>query len=228
MISSAVKNNNFAVYDPQQNVNMVPLTIKEILKMTSLRRGDTLNHRYMKHFSWVENEHSSLNGRIEYINKTIAYIMKSIPLRESPVTLVSLGSGGLLTEWFIHQQLHKAGYRQLDWRVIDLDYQNGGYELCRKDFKVEAGNDNVKAFTTEQTYLSKSIGHGLLADIDKNQGPVVVLNISPPRAIADSSSAAVYDPDCMLIRGRPVEKAEKANGIYLLMASPEFKRICLT
>ncbi len=224
MIPLTVKNMDLPTYAPQQDVKMVPLTVGDVLKMTSLKHGDRLNHRCMRHFSWVENEHSSLNGRIEYINKTTSRIIESIQLRESPVTLVSLGSGGLLTEYFLHQQLKNAGCRQLYWRVIDLDYQNDGYEPCRKDFKVEAGNENVKAFTTEQAYLRKSIDHKFLSDNDKNQGVVVVLNVSPPRAITNSSSSEGYDSDCMLIRGRPIEEAEKANSIYLLMASPASKK----
>jgi hypothetical protein len=223
VIPSTVKNRDLPTSAPQQDVKMAPLTVGDVLKMTRLEHGDPLNHRRMRHFSWVENECSSLKGRIDYINKTTSRIIESIPLRESPVTLVSLGSGGLLTEYFIHQQLKKAGYRQLYWRVIDLDYQNSGYEQCRKDFKIEAGNENVKAFTTEQAYFRKSIDHNFLSDNDKNQGAVVVLNVSPPRAITDSSSTAGYDSDCMLIRGRPIEEAEKANGIYLLMASPASK-----
>lgn len=85
--------------------------------------------------------------------------------------MISLGSGGLLTEYFINKSLKNSGYKDLNWRIIDPDYQNNGYEQCRKEFK-DRVNGKVMAFTTEQTYLNKSLGHSGLADNDKIAEPL--------------------------------------------------------
>ncbi|XBS68036.1 hypothetical protein ABK905_14220 [Acerihabitans sp. KWT182] len=225
MIPSAIKNNDPTAFNPRHNVEVPPLTVRDVIKITRLAHGKMLNHRHFGNFSWVENEHSSLNGRIDYLNKATMHIIESLSSRENPVTLVSLGSGGLLTEWFLHQQLKRAGFQKLNWRLIDVDYQKGGYEECLKDFKKKLEKEDVRAFITEQDYFNETIGHDNLKNNDKAQGAVVVLNIAPPRALKSSSAlAAANDPDCMLVRGRPIQEVEKANGIYLFKASQTYKQ----
>lgn len=202
-----------------------PLTTDRVIKESYLKQDMLYNFRFMGNLSWIENEHiASLNGRIDFINKVTSTIVETIPLKDTPITFISLGSGGLLTEYFINESLKNSGYKDLNWRIIDPDYQNNGYKQCRKEFK-ERVNDNVMAFTTEQTYLNKSLGHSGLAENDKNRGATVVLSINPPTALAGSSATVSYDPDCMLLGGMPVEDVRKANAIYLLVTQTDHKEM---
>lgn len=115
-----------------------------------------------------------------------------MPLRDKPITLISLGSGGLLTESFINEKIKNSGYKDISWRIIEPDYQNNGYKLCREEVKKRV-NDNIVAFTTEQKYLNKSLGHSVLAENDKNRGTVVVLAIDPPAILSAESAKVSHD-----------------------------------
>lgn len=223
--SIATSSTGTSVHISHHDSQASPLTTDRVIKESYLKQDAPCNSRCMGHLSWVENEHiASLNGRIDFINKVTSNIVETIPLRDTSITLISLGSGGLLTETFINESLKNSGYKDLNWRIIDPDYQNNGYEQCRKEFK-ERVNGKVMAFTTEQTYLNKSIGHSGLAENDKNSGATVVLSIDPPTALSGSSAEVSYDPDCMLLKGRPVEDVRKANGIYLLVTQTDYKEM---
>ncbi len=201
------------------------LTIDRIIKETVPAYDDQCIYRYLGHLSWVENDtFASLNARIDFINKTVALIMEKIPSRDMPITFISLGSAGLLTEFFIHDQLTKFGYNNLHWRAIDIDYQNNKYDNCRKEFCHKV-NDQFRAFTTEQTYLKKSMGGYFLAQNDKDLGATIVLSIIPPTALPKTSSKPDDVSGCMFIRGRPVRDPIKANGIYLLVTSSKFSSL---
>jgi len=174
-----------------------PLTTDYVMRDSNLRDTDSgCDARLIGNLSWIENEQvASLNSRIDFINKMTSHILEKIPLRDTPITLISLGSGGLLTEYFIHQQLENSGYQDINWRIIDSDYQNGGYENTRKEFR-EKVNGNVRAFTAEQAYLNKPLAEGdkKLAGNDRNRGAAVILAINPPTIL---SSAESFDDSFM-------------------------------
>lgn len=225
MTPSISTSTDTSVHISHHDYQASPLTIDRVIKESYLNQDSQCNSRCMGHLSWVENEHvASLNGRIDFINKVTSYIIETIPVRDTLITLISLCSGGLLTEFLINEQLKNSGYKDLNWIVIDPDYQNNGYEQCRKEFKERVDN-KVMAFTTEQAYLKKSLGHSGLAENDKNRGAIVVLSIDPPTVLSGSSAEVSYDPDCMLLRGRPVEDVRKANGIYLLVTQTAYKEM---
>ncbi|HHX8750048.1 TPA: hypothetical protein ACVPFL_002215 [Morganella morganii] len=214
-------NTDTSAHISHHNYQAAPLTPERVTRNSCLTQKDQCSSRSMGHLSWVEYEHvASLHDRIDFINKVTSYIADTIPLQDTPITLISLGSGGLLTESFIDEQLKNSGYKDLNWRVIDPNYQNNGYAQCRKEFKQRV-NNNIRAFTTEQAYLNKSLGHYGLAENDKNHGATVILSIFPPTALAEIS----YDPDCMVLKGRSVEDVSKANGIYLFVVPPDYKEM---
>ncbi|MBN3262035.1 hypothetical protein [Pectobacterium brasiliense] len=198
------------------------LTDEIILKKTNIMssRYKEYDFRCMGELSWVEGESfSSLNGRVDFINQVVSNVKRDAPSKDIPVTFISLGSAGLLTEFFIHDQLKKSGYDNLTWRVIDTDYQDNGYHQCRKEFR-EKVNNNFKAFTTEQAYLSKKVGNNALAVDDRSRGVTVVLSIDPPTPLSDAADyfEAMSQTDMMGIRGMPIDDKciEKANAIYLI------------
>ncbi|TCV99805.1 hypothetical protein [Biostraticola tofi] len=198
------------------------LTIDRITNETVPVYDNQCIYRYLGHLSWVENDaFASLNAKVDFINKTVAVIMEKIPWRDMRITFISLGSAGLLTEFYIHDQLRKFGYNNLHWRAIDIDYQNNTFDNCRKEFSHKV-NEQFRAFTTEQTYLKKSMGGYFLAQNDRDLGATIVLSIIPPTALPKTASKADDVSGCMFIRGRPVKDPIKANGIYLLVTSNKF------
>ncbi len=203
----------------EQLVNVLPpLTIRSLLRDTYLDTGQEVNIRRKGELSWIENQNvASLTGRIEFINQLISYVIENIPQRNTPLTLVSMGSGGLLTEKFINQQLKKAGYSDIHWRMIDVDYQQNGYRPSRNEFRDKV-EKNVLSFTSEQAYLNKNSGPTTLAVDDKFRGASIILSIDPPSPLEGQEAATCDVSDCMLIRGRPVNDIKQANAIYLLVA----------
>ncbi|WP_369790823.1 hypothetical protein [Rouxiella sp. WC2420] len=203
----------------EQPVNVLPpLKIRSLLRDTYLDTGQEVNIRRKGELSWIENQNvASLTGRIEFINQLISYVIENIPQRNTPLTLVSMGSGGLLTEKFINQQLKKAGYSDIHWRMIDVDYQQNGYRQSRNEFRDKV-EKNVLSFTSEQAYLNQNSGPTPLAVDDKFRGASIVLSIDPPSPLEGQEAAASELSDCMLIRGRPVNDIKQANGIYLMVA----------
>lgn len=214
-------NTDTSAHISHHNYQAAPLTTERVIQNSCLTQKDQCSSRSMGHLSWGEYEHlASLHDRIDFINKVTSYITDKIPLRDTPITLISLGSGGLLTESFIDEQLKNSGYKDLNWRVIDPDYQNNGYAQCRNEFKQRV-NNNVMAFTTEQAYLNESPGHYGLAENDKNHGATVILSIFPPTVLPEISC----DPDSMVLKGRSVEDVSEANGIYLFVVPPNYKEM---
>ncbi len=200
------------------NLPAPPLTTNHIINNSYLEKTCFgCESRIMGNLSWVENDEvASLNSRIDFINRTVSTIIETMPSQETPITLVSLGSGGLLTEYFIHQQLKTSGYQDINWRIIDADYKNGGLEDSRKEFRATVAG-KVKAFTAEQAYLNKSPEENgeKLATSDKQRGAVVVLSINPPTIL---SSETAIDSSCISLRGSALQDASKANAIYLMAA----------
>ncbi|MBG6247136.1 MULTISPECIES: hypothetical protein [Symbiopectobacterium] len=176
----------------------------------------------MSHLSWFEDENiASCNSRIDFINQVASKIEQEMPSRNSPITLISLGSAGLLTEFFIHEQLKKSGYEDINWRVIDTEYKNDGFKQSLHEFNKQV-NSNCKSFRTEQEYLSASSGNIELAESDKCKGNVVVLSINPPTELSKFSDG-YNDPECLLVKGTTVEKAGDANEICLTIAGNDYK-----
>ena len=223
MIPSIHANPDASVPVPGHYYQAYPLTTTDVLKTTYLKLDGAKSHRCLGNLSWSENELiASLHCRVYFVNRLLSSVIEMIPSRDIPITVVSLGAGGLLTEYYINEQLKNSGYEDISWRLIDLEYQKNGYDECRKEFKDRVTGD-VMAFSTDQKYLNKLAGHGRLAEDDKRRGAVILLSIDPPNALSGLAAEAASAPDCMLLRGSPVDDYSKANGIYLLVAQPAYK-----
>lgn len=200
--------------DPQLD----PLTLRHVLRESYLEPGSTHNIRRMGELSWVENQRiASLETRITFINKMVNHVLEHLPMKDTALTFISLGAGGLLTERLIDYQLKKAGYQTIRWRLIDIDYQQQGYEEARRAFREKADNQALY-FTTEQAYLNKSIGATALAEDDRQRGATLLLTLDPPTPLEHSVMDSPSYKACLLVRGRPIDDISKANGIYLLVA----------
>lgn len=218
--SVSIKPNN-PVHVSHDDYQVNQLTVDRVIQESHMKHDGLRSFRYIGSRSWFENENiASLNGRVDFINKITSCMIESIPLRDKPITFISLGSAGLLTESFINEQLKTAGYKDISWRIIDVDYKSNGYEQCRKEFR-EQVNANVRAFTSEQAYLNKSLDHGMLAENDKNRGAIVILSINPPTDLENKN----YPADYMILKGRPTEDVKKANAVYFIFTPNSHKEM---
>ncbi|GLY59478.1 hypothetical protein Pcaca05_03360 [Pectobacterium carotovorum subsp. carotovorum] len=211
------------------------LTDEIILKKTNIihskyEKYEKYDFRCMGKLSWVEGGNlPTLNGRVDFINQVVSNVKRETASKNIPITFISLGSAGLLTEFFIHDQLKESGYDNLSWRVIDTDYRDNGYHLCCKEFRERVSN-NFGFFTTEQAYLNNKIGSNVLAEDDRSRGVTVVLSIDPPNPLSNAADyfEAMSQKNTMGIRGMPLDDKyiEKANAIYLIpMEEDKFNAI---
>lgn len=203
------------------NINTPDLTVEQVITQTHVKHNDIWNFRHRGDLFWSEKDNVvSLEGRVEFINKVSARILEIFPLKDTPITLVSLEAGGLLTEAYINERLVNLGYNNLSWRVIDFTYHKSYCQDVFREFK-NSVNENIRVFTTEQAYFNKRIGDISLADGDKVQGKTVILNQCPPTI----KSHVGYDSDCMLVKGWPLDHVDKANAIYVMIIQRGIKNL---
>ena len=219
MLTSSITCSENSTPRLQHHLPAFPLMTYNVIRDSHLQTSHSIcNSRVIGSLSWIENEQiASLNSRVTFINEITYFISEKIPSRETPLTLVSLGSEGLLMEYFIHQQLKKSGYRDISWRVIDSGYQNNGYANSRNEFTQKV-DGKVNVFTTEQAYFNKAsdVAGENLASRDKHRGAVIILSINPPAALFPEK---LIEHNSICLRGHAVTDINVANSIYLMVAS---------
>ncbi|XBS69684.1 hypothetical protein ABK905_25835 [Acerihabitans sp. KWT182] len=194
-----------------------PLTARHVEEETDLNADDQHALRGRNGLFWFESkEIASLDARITFINNVTDRIFHTIPAKDTPITLISLGAGGLLTEAYIHQRLQQANYTNIAWRIIDVLYSDKFYNKFLKQFKDEVGG-HCRAFTTEQAYFKKAIGSGSLVEDDKVRGEIIVLAINPPTTFKDSVVKPGKSAETLEFFGMPQSDYNKANAIFLLL-----------
>jgi hypothetical protein len=117
--------------------------------------------------------------RIQFVNSIVAKIDSEQPVRSWPVTLISLGAGGVLTEFLIDQQLRKAGYTDLRWRLIEADrrteFADAYLDFAERLATATGRPADLKHYFSEQQYLNCPS-----ATADQAAGLRVLLEIDPP------------------------------------------------
>ena len=205
----------------------VSLTTEVVANQTHLRQKGNIVYRQMSDMFWNEHEDiSSLYSRVSYINSVLNHIQQ-ISNKDRAITLISFGSGGLLMEYFILKQLQHYGYRDISWRVIDIDYgdyhlrQHHAYDLSLDAFsKIIPGR--VSVHCSDQHYFDSCFG-GSNAIYDRTRGATVLLAIDPPTAPSQILGTACDDPKRMSVKGRPVEEITNANCLYVIASDPEMQ-----
>lgn len=197
------------------------------MNKTHLQPHGQLIYRFQDRLFWCEHEDvSSLHSRVSYINTLMNHIRQTMPNRDQPLTLISLGAGGLLMESFIHAQLQGNGYQDISWRVIDIEYGPDGTQRCLSH------RDSLEAFATlaaeklavycsDQRYFNTFMG-GNGATNDRGRGATVLLGIDPPTSSSQALGMVCFDPQSMSVKGRPVEDVTDANYFYLIACDPEY------
>ncbi len=184
-------------------------------------------HSEIRSMQSIEHPHiASRSSKIKIINEA-ANIIESMPA-DKPVTVVSMGSGALLTEHLIHDQLTEERKENVKWRCIDTNYAKSTANA--EQFKIAAaarsefGQDkkDARAFSTADTYLSKTENGQKLVDIDK-KGSVLILSIDPPTPLPDSLSGVSEETKeaGFFLVGKivPKEEIKKANMVLLTLAN---------
>lgn len=206
----------------------VALTPTSVMSQTHLRQHGRLLYRYQGSLFWCEHEDvSSLHSRVSYLNKVVNHIRQTMPCRDQPLTLISLGAGGLLMESYIHAQLQGDGYQDINWRVIDIEYGPNATQGCLShrdslDAFAEITAGKLAVYGSDQHYFNTFMG-GDGATNDRNHGATVLLAIDPPTSVSQAMGTAGLDSQCMSVKGRPVEDIADANCLYLIASDPEHK-----
>lgn len=196
-----------------------PLTEAGVTNNSTLRHYNHYPCRFREALYWVEDTHiATLDIRIEFINRLVTTLERKIIQRDSAITLISLGSGGLLTEYFIHQQLTRSGYHNLTWRIIDTNYSRPCFKPCLDTF-IALTNSRTKAFITEQAYFNTLSDHSLLAEEDCNNRAAIILAVVPP--VLENSNMLISEHT--RLRGVPVTNFSEANSLYLVLNFSEKK-----
>lgn len=168
--------------------------------------------RFREGLSWMEIDRlARLEERVNFINTLLDKITTVFNDKTQPMTLISLGAGGLLTEFYIHQQLILAGYKQLKWRVIDMAYveHNENFRGYMDTFSQSVAP--VNHFANEQAYFAS----GIAAD-DKYAGARVLLSIAPPTILETCP-----EDNGLLMYGIKVDNIQEANAIYFCLGDSD-------
>ncbi|NRO99593.1 hypothetical protein GWC77_27435 [Paraburkholderia sp. NMBU_R16] len=158
---------------------------------------------------------ASYEGRIAFINRVAAEI-NSLSA-DLPITVLSLGSGRLLTEHLIHERLLKDKQRAVRWRCIDPMYAS------RRDNALEARRQFSAQKTNHFTFPSSTAYLGKESVFKQDRtGYVVILIADPPalRPEEESLLTPALRSSGMLIRGRSVPDIEECNTILVSMLNP--------
>ncbi|MEA9389572.1 hypothetical protein SJI19_03220 [Acerihabitans sp. TG2] len=201
-----------------------PLTLREVVKKTHMAGTKTCHCRMWKSLFWMESLSSaSMNARIDFINNLLVKIKQMNLPKTQPVTFISLGSAGLLMEFFIHQRMAAAGYEKLHWRFIDLDYKNDPIDDLMVDFPGTMPADKCY-FPSDRDYFTRVITTDNLPIDDRSCGASIILAICPPTRLSEPSPSAAENIDptgCLRMRGKTVGNSAEANSVYAMIAHPD-------
>lgn len=166
---------------------------------------------------WLENpRQSSLDTRLRFIVELAEKLENMNLSPDQPLTFISLGSGGLLFESYLHRYLTGRGYSRIQWRLIDIFYPNTYQEILLEEFRQKTDTRDAMLFASEQEYLNAlSGGHGL-ADNDRSQGTTVVLVVNSPQMMTCNPLRGAHK-DCLRFRATRVFDVSLANSVFLLI-----------
>jgi len=130
------------------------LTVDSLFKETDTVQFNGEMKRQLGKMSWPENTDGTLpETRVTFINQLIKKL-DSMPLpKEKPLFLVSFGSSGLLTEYYIHKGLTKAGFMNLNWRFINPLYIDKQQNLEEVNDFAAKHDVAVHTFTSDEDIL---------------------------------------------------------------------------
>lgn len=131
-------------------------------------------------YSWYEPMEKSLGLHLKFINNVVDKVLQKVPSKQSAITFLSLGAGGMLDAALIQFLINKEGYRSVKWRLIDTRYER--LSVAHQNFRNYFCND-MEIFTDELSYMYKylKVGNKMvkMADNDRTTGFTVCLFMTP-------------------------------------------------
>ncbi len=207
-------NFNMSVIDNQSAVNN--FNIDSLIKKTHTVCFHKEKKRCLYNMSWIENaDVARLETKICFINQLIAKIAAMPLVKQHPLTLISLGSAGLLTEYFLHQGLTAAGFSNLHWRFIDIIYAEEEELEAIEAFQHWTGT-RVETFSSERDYFDRMDGNRHIAWEDRSAGGMILLCVNPPTP-PSSRFQVIQEREsqgCFLVRGKYTVNDQEANSVY--------------
>ncbi len=227
-------------YDKLQDVNrvitetpLVPALLSEMDIQTPQYtqqkcvdpRGYPFTELSQNRLFWNCYDHDSNEARISAINDVTQWICLNYPkISGGRITIISMGTAGLMMEQLVHEQLTKSGIadKNIEWRCIDITYGNYNHQNpnSEKDFKPARDQfkkgKNVRYFTTATAYLGKTIDKQKLSVTDKEKSAVIILSFNPPTKIVNTEEKTEGFQPC----GAPCP-VEKANSCFLWLGEKE-------
>ncbi|WP_213990259.1 hypothetical protein [Sodalis sp. dw_96] len=157
------------------------LTIDMLFRETYTVQFNGEKKRELGRMTWPENTHETLpETRILFINQLIEKLAGMTLSKQQPLILVSLGSSGLLTEYYIHKGLTNAGFTNLHWRFIDASYHDGQQGLEVVDDFAKRQRARVETFTSNMDYLMPRVPSRPSLWQDCHAGGMVLVSLGSP------------------------------------------------
>ncbi|WP_413740021.1 hypothetical protein ACL2XQ_02150 [Sodalis sp. RH14] len=177
-------------------------------------------YRFYHGMRWFEHaDTASLSARIHFTRCLVDRIIAMDLPRQQPLTLISLGAGGLLAEYVISRLLTDKGFTHLRWRCIDVMYAHEDFADAIRVFR-ECTGSCIETFSTERAYLDPMAGAGAWAAGDRDDGAAIVLSMAPPaiamKDLTPSQEKQLAGQVCM--RGHITEELEEANCVNIIFA----------
>ncbi len=228
-ITTSSGNGLVSIYSPMNRGKEPPskeyLTVGQLFKETYTVQFNGQKKRELGLMSWPENTNGTLaEMRVLFINQLVAKL-EDMPLsKQQPVILVSLGSSGLLTEYFIHKGLTDAGFTNLHWRFLDVLYHPGQQELeVVKDFAFRA-KARVETFTSNKDYLNPMALSKPSLLQDCQAGGVVLLSLDsplPPFGVIQGNFAIMDNDICLASLQGAIHQSD-ATYLFAYLNKSEF------
>ncbi|NDL61585.1 hypothetical protein [Acerihabitans arboris] len=193
-------------------------SIEHFIQETDLRPCHFGALRYFHGMNWFEHaDIGSLDARLHFISSLVDRIIAMDLPRPQPLTLISLGAGGLLAEYLITRLLAAEGFTDLRWRCIDVKYAQDRSHAAISAFTESTGM-RLEAFTTEQAYLYPENNAKTLALEDRSNGAIVLLSMAPPTMLMNELPPSQNNvlTGCIWIRGQITQDLSEANCICII------------
>lgn len=161
------------------------LTVDLLFKETYTVQFNGEKKRELGRMSWPENTNGTLaETRVLFINQLVGKLDSMLLQKQKPLILVSLGSSGLLTEYFIHKGLTHAGFTSLHWRFLDPLYDRGQQGLEAVEDFADRAQARVATFTSDKDYLNPKAPSRPSCGQDCQAGGMVLLSFGPPESVS--------------------------------------------
>ncbi|TKI05118.1 hypothetical protein [Martelella alba] len=201
----------------------VPLTVDYLLGTTYTVQFRDLKARYANNMFWYEDSnHLTLESKVGFINRVLERIKEMLLFRELPITLISHGAPGFLTEYYIHRYLIQFGFTDVRWRFIDTVRQP---LPVREDFRAfrEKALAPTALLLADADYFGMSPPGNIQAGEDRLAGATIILSFhgALPGLVKQPDLEQTQASGGLLLRGRYSRHDHETNSICVFFGDME-------